>query len=185
MSEPSQPRINPSDWASRRKNAMNRAQELRAKKKEVDLNQDSSTDLSSLASQSEIQRQRRSRQLEATQKLLDGQVSGLKSTESLSGRSVGNKSFGDGVNGQQNENRGGRESALIHAERPIGGSSNGTHSIIPQKQLGHIHRQYQDPAENISVASHSNITADVDLPTTLNESKRAGNSNKLRLEDTI
>ena len=186
MSEP--PRVNPSDWASRRKNAMNRAQELRAKKKEVDFNQDASSDLSSLASQSEIQRQRRSKQLEATQKLLDGQVGALKSAETSSGSSVGTKSFGDGGNGQQNENRGGRDSAPNHDERPVGGSSNAvTHSIISQKQLGNIHRQYQAPAESNPMTSRSNlsskssrITAEDDFLKTINESKRVGSSDKLK-----
>jgi hypothetical protein len=168
---------------------MNRAQELRAKKKEVDFNQDSSSDLSSLASQSEIQRQRRSKQLEATQKLLDGQVGGLKSVESSSGRSLGTKSFGDGGNGQQNVNIRGRESALNHDEQPVGGSSNATHSIISQKQLGNIHRQYQPPVENNPMTSRSDIsaksslTAEDDILNTINESKRVSSSDKSRMDD--
>lgn len=68
---------------------MNRAQELRARKKEVDLNH--TGDISpSPVSQSELQRQRRSRQLEATQKLLDaaGQLgSGIKTANVISGMS--------------------------------------------------------------------------------------------------
>ena len=172
---------------------MNRAQELRAKKKEVDFNQDASSDLSSLASQSEIQRQRRSKQLEATQKLLDGQVGGLKSAETSSGRSVGTKPFGDGGNGLQIENRGGRDSAPYHDERPVGGSSNAsTHSIISQKQLGNIHRQYQAPAESNPMTSRSDLSAKLSLITAkddflkaINESKRVGNSDKSRMEDAL
>ena len=142
MSEqPSQPRIDPSDWAVRRKDAMIRAQELRAKKKEVDLNHTGDVSPSPV-SQSELQRQRRSRQLEATQKLLDaaGQLGG------------GNKTF-DVISGKSNL------ALNPDDERPIGGSGAArrddaarAHSsvIASQKQLGQIPRQYETSIENLT-----------------------------------
>ncbi len=76
MTEQNQPRVDPSDWASRRKDAMNRARELRSRIKEAEGNQ-CTTDSSSQVSNSELQRQQRSRQLEATQKLLNSQKGGI------------------------------------------------------------------------------------------------------------
>jgi hypothetical protein len=184
---------------------MDRAQELRTKKKEIDLNQESSTDLSSFASQSEIQRQRRSRQLEETQKLLDGKGGGLKPTESLSVGSTRINSFSDGGNSQRIEKRG-RESALPFDERPVGGGtkalpfdeqpvgggSKGTHSIVTEKQLGNIHRQYQEKSESSSVSSRSNLNAksitaaaEDDFLRIINESKRVGTLDASMLEDPI
>ncbi|KAK1733541.1 C2HC-type zinc finger protein [Skeletonema marinoi] len=59
-----------SDWSNRRKSAMNRARELRSKIKEM--HSDNADDASNtVMSSREIQRQRRSRQLEETKRLLD------------------------------------------------------------------------------------------------------------------
>ena len=121
---------------------MNRAQELRAKKKEVDINHTGDTSPSSPVSQSELQRQRRSRQLEATQKLLDavGQLGG------------GNKTF-DVISGKSNL------ALNPDDERPIGGSGaarrdDTAHAhgsvIASQKQLGQIPRQYETSIENLT-----------------------------------
>ena len=120
---------------------MNRAQELRAKKKEVDLNH--TGDISpSPVSQSELQRQRRSRQLEATQKLLDaaGPLGGMKTTDVISGKS--------------------NLALNPEDERPIGGSGadvrrdDTAHAhgsvIASQKQLGRIPRQYETSIENLT-----------------------------------
>ena len=63
----SQPKVDPNDWANRRRSAMNRARELRSKIKD---NTDTAS-ISSMQSKSEIQRRQRSKRLEATQKLLD------------------------------------------------------------------------------------------------------------------
>lgn len=122
---------------------MNRAQELRAKKKEVDLNHTGDTSPSPV-SQSELQRQRRSRQLEATQKLLDaaGQLGG------------GNKTF-DVISGKSNL------ALNPDDERPIGGSgavrrddTAHAHSsvIASQKQLVQIPRQHESTVENLSLS---------------------------------
>ena len=121
---------------------MNRAQELRAKKKEaVDLNHTGDTSPSP-ASQSELQRQRRSRQLEATQKLLDaaGQLGGgIKTSDVISGKSNLALNPDD--------------------ERPIGGSgaarrddapAHSSSGIASQKQLGQIPRQYETSIENLT-----------------------------------
>jgi len=62
-----QPKVDPNDWANRRKSAMNRARELRSKIKD---NTDTAS-ISSMQSKSELQRRQRSKRLEATQKLLD------------------------------------------------------------------------------------------------------------------
>eukprot|EP00986_Skeletonema_menzelii_P003483 scaffold1057_cov194-Skeletonema_menzelii.AAC.2 len=59
-----------SDWSSRRKSAMNRARELRSKIKEMHSENGDDTSNAIMTSR-EIQRQRRSRQLEETQRLLD------------------------------------------------------------------------------------------------------------------
>lgn len=120
---------------------MIRAQELRAKKKEVDLNH--TGDISpSPVSQSELQRQRRSLQLEATQKLLDaaGQLGGgIKTSDVISGKSNVALNPDD--------------------ERPIGGSgavrrddTAHAHSsvIASQKQLGQIPRQYETSIKNLT-----------------------------------
>ena len=96
MAEQDQPRVNPSDWASRRKHAMSRARELRSRIKDAEHHPGSSD--ASLTSRSERQRQRRSRQLEATQKLLDGHAGGF--AEVSSGRSVRGESKGGGQKAQ-------------------------------------------------------------------------------------
>lgn len=158
MAEPKHPRVDPSeDWASRRKHAISRARELRSRIKEADCDQGS--DLSSLASKSEIQRQRRSRQLEATQRLLDGQGGGFNLAESSSGRSIESKSRQKAIS----ESRARHESSqqrYDHDEKPVGKGGNKsssdineTHSIISQKHLGQIHRRYQKPTEDSSMTS--------------------------------
>ncbi|KAL9181367.1 hypothetical protein ACHAXT_010172 [Thalassiosira profunda] len=139
MTEPS---VDPSDWATRRKRAMARARELRSKTSDAADDQS----LASIASKSELQRQRRIRQLEATQRLLDGQGGGFGFNEqSPSGRLT------RGYN---------------HDEQPVGKASrrpNGdevqsqAHSIISQKHLGRIHRRYQTPTAEID-----SVTAKLD-----------------------
>ena len=151
--------MNPSDWASRRQNAVSRARELRSRIKEPD-----ASDVSSLASKSEIQRLRRSRQLEATQRLLDGQVGGLNnnfSETASSGRSVSSKSYRDEgrrVKGESSsvEPTTPMQRRYNHDKQPVGGRSGSndggeTHSIISQKHLGQIHKRYHhNPTDDAS-----------------------------------
>lgn len=120
---------------------MNRAQELRAKKKEVDLNHTGDTSPSP-ASQSELQRQRRSRQLEATQKLLDaaGQLGGgIKTSDVISGQS-------NVALNPDDERPNGGSGAARRDDAPAHSSS----SIASQKQLGQIPRQNETSIENLT-----------------------------------
>lgn len=166
-----QPRVNPSDWASRRKHAMNRARELRSRIREDDHDQGVLSDVSSLASKSEMQRQRRIRQLEATQRLLDGQVGGFDLTESSSGGSISGKGRSYRKDGHRQkvksdgmqENNSIRQSAPYdHDEQPVGrrggmhphSSDSEPHSVISQQHLSRIHKRYQKPsASNDPLAS--------------------------------
>ena len=177
----SNPRVDPSDWASRRKQAMSRARELRSRIKESDSssNNNNHSDVSSLASsskshikiqnqamaKSEIQRQRRSRQLEATQKLLDGGFDFIEQSSTYpSTQAVGTS--------HQTSDR--HETARVercnHDEQPVGkrrASSTHTqhnnetsHSIISQKQLGQIHRRYQTPSTTTESSNSSTMKSD-------------------------
>ena len=158
---------------------MNRARELRSRIKEADCNTGSS-DVSSLASKSEIQRQRRSRQLEATQRLLEGQNNFTES----SGRSVGSKSFRDEGSTHRVKSDDRSESRV----RCEPSSQRYNHSIISQKRLGQIHRRYQTPSDTNSLTSRQNHDAnlsrytgeDDDYTPTKNHSKGIGTMNKLR-----
>ena len=169
----SNPRVDPSDWASRRKQAMSRARELRSRIKESDSSSNNNihSDVSSLASsskshikiqkqamaKSEIQRQRRSRQLEATQKLLDGGFDFIEQSSTYpSTQAVGSSSRSSSSHQTSDRHETTRVERYNHDEQPVGkrsGSSTHTqhnnetsHSIISQKQLGQIHRRYQTPS---------------------------------------
>ena len=169
----SNPRVDPSDWASRRKQAMSRARELRSRIKESDSSSNNNihSDVSSLASsskshikiqkqamaKSEIQRQRRSRQLEATQKLLDGGFDFIEQSSTYpSTQAVGSSSRSSSSHQTSDRHETTRVERSNHDEQPVGkrsASSTHTqhnnetsHSIISQKQLGQIHRRYQTPS---------------------------------------
>ena len=169
----SNPRVDPSDWASRRKQAMSRARELRSRIKESDSssNNNHHSDVSSLASsskshikiqkqamvKSEIQRQRRSRKLEATQKLLDGGFDFIEQSSTYpSTQAVGSSSRSSSSHQTSDRHETTRVERYNHDEQPVGkrsASSTHTqhnnetsHSIISQKQLGQIHRRYQTPS---------------------------------------
>ena len=168
MTEQSQPRVDPSDWASRRKEAMNRARELRSRIKETEGNQ-GRAESPSLASKSELQRQQRSRQLEATQKLLDSQTGGINGTGFGSGRPIVKKSSDD--------------EARNLIERPAGGSSsrglNGSEAELTVSQKpGGPYPQYQKPLPSKwSLHSNSNQYFDGEL-TNVDLSKRESSLSK-------
>eukprot|EP00804_Cyclotella_cryptica_P023728 CCRYP_017270-RA/>CCRYP_017270-RA protein AED:0.16 eAED:0.14 QI:0/0.6/0.16/1/0.6/0.33/6/0/480 len=125
-----QPRVDPSDWASRRKHAMNRAKEIRSKLKGRDYNETSSMELP-LPSKADLQRQRRSRQLEETQRLLDGHINCEKNSF---------KSDNDSVSrSKARKESGGKD--LPRAQQRTGIES---HSVISKEQLGHLQSQYKN-----------------------------------------
>lgn len=133
MTEQSQPRVDPSDWASRRKDAMNRARELRSRIKEAEGIQ--GTIDSSLVSKSETQRQQRIRQLEATQKLLNSQTNGINGIGFGSEAQFVRSSFDDG---RQN---------LI--EQPVRGSNRRIHDGSGTNPIEKL-SQYEKPMSSKS-----------------------------------
>ena len=146
---------------------MNRARELRSRIKEAEGNQ-GRAESPSLASKSELQRQQRSRQLEATQKLLDSQTGGINGTGFGSGRQIGKSSDGEARN-------------LI--ERPAGGSSsrvlNGSEAELTVSQKpGGPYPQYQKQLPSKwSLHSNSNQYFDGEL-TNVDISKRESSVSK-------
>jgi len=138
-----QPRVNPENWANRRKHAVDRARELRSRRKEEGPKIEPSD--SSSVSKSELQRQRRSRQLEATQRLLDAQQAEFNFASSSSGS-----------RGSANRDSSDKESTLLLREsfrddRSIEASSrhgdSKSHSIISRKSLGRLRENFQHSAE--------------------------------------
>ena len=152
---------------------MSRARELRSRIKESDSSSNNNihSDVSSLASsskshieiqkqamvKSEIQRQRRSRKLEATQKLLDGGFDFIEQSSTYpSTQAVGSSSRSSSSHQTSDRHETTRVERSNHDEQPVGkrsASSTHTqhnnetsHSIISQKQLGQIHRRYQTPS---------------------------------------
>jgi hypothetical protein len=167
MAEQNQPRVDPSDWASRRKDAMNRARELRSRIKEAEGNQ-GTTDTSSQVSNSELQRQQRSRQLEATQKLLNSQKSGINGIGLGSEVQVSKASFDD-------------KGRNLY-ERPIGGSSR---RVLGSSSTDHFvteKPQYPQPmTSKLSLHANSNYLEEDFVAADVDKSKRDGNlSNKMR-----
>ena len=214
----SNPRVDPSDWASRRKQAMSRARELRSRIKESDSSSNNNihSDVSSLASsskshikiqkqamaKSEIQRQRRSRQLEATQKLLDGGFDFIEQSSTYpSTQAVGSSSRSSSSHQTSDRHETTRVERYNHDEQPVGkrsGSSTHTqhnnetsHSIISQKQLGQIHRRYQTPSTTESSNSSTMKLAyhDAEKKYSTKEEeyndKVVGSSSKSKLKSTF
>lgn len=122
----SQPKVDPNHWAGRRKKAMNRARELRSKIKDNDNTEASS--VSSWQSKSELQRQRRTKRLEAAQKLLDN--GGFDFTSPSPSTNVG------GSLAERHEARLAKEQQLKqynHDEQPVGGRGSNNEIAIHQQ----------------------------------------------------
>lgn len=162
---------------------MNRARELRSRMKDSDYH-DGASSVTSMASKSEIARQRRSRQLEATQRLLDGQGGGFNLTEpSSSGRSVSSKPVGDDRSRQapseSRPHRAPTSSKALDRDGQLLGSES-SHSIISQKHLGQIHRRYEKPADT---ESPRRLDAET-LETRLLENRYTPQPSSAMLDDT-
>ena len=143
---------------------MNRAREIRSRLKEAEGNQGTS-DETSLVSKSEVQRQQRSRQLEATQKLLDSQTGGMNVTGFGSGRQVGQKSF-------DNE-------ARHQVERP--GRDRSSRALEVETDSQRIRNPKTDHPKSLPVKLHANSNqySESDLVSAIvDTSKRDGNLSK-------
>lgn len=105
-----------------------------------------------LSTRSEIQRQRRSRQLEETQRLLDGQHTDFNLAGSA-GQSLAPTENGQDYQRRRRENESVQSRhSKGNGERSIAGNGTPddqmtTHSVISQKNLGRIHERYQRPAD--------------------------------------
>ena len=185
MENQNRPQVSPTDWASRRKHAMNRARELRSRRKDTEPHRGASD--ASLASRSELQRQRRSRQLEATQKLLDGRVGGFdnNSTEPSrgTGRSAGSvHSQGSRPNANSVDAydgggaRGGGGASAQHRTAPGRSASEGTESpsVVSQKYMRRIREKFTQPAENDASSLDSRPKRDLDERSTRYHVKEDG-----------
>ncbi|KAL3777315.1 hypothetical protein ACHAWO_005081 [Cyclotella atomus] len=139
-----QPRVDQSDWAIRRENAMNRAKELRSKLKEREGTQatSSSNNTPSKASKADLQRQRRSRQLEETQRLLDGY-----DLNNLNGAAYNPESAVCSDASVVSRRASNQDKESSHSStRHIDASA---HSIVSREQLGRIQSKYNSNAGKV------------------------------------
>lgn len=136
-----------------------------------------------VVSQSEMQRLRRSRQLEKTQRLLDGHVEDFASSSST---------------GQIAIKEINREKRVVSRDRAIecessrSGSSlkyddTETHSVISKKHLGHIHKQYRerdscDDVSNLNVMSFEHSDRE-DFP--MSTVRKEGGERRIQSEHII
>lgn len=148
---------------------MNRARELRSRIKEAEGNQ-GTADASSLASKSELQRQQRSRQLEAAQRLLDSQTSGINVTGFGSGNPVSKKSFDDEI----------RRSVGGRSGRALDGSE--TKTAVSQKTVN-AHILYQERLPSKRTNSNQYFEGELDL-TNMDKPTRHSSSIAVTDDDT-
>ncbi len=163
-----------------------RARELRSRRKDEAYKIESSD--SSTVSKSELQRQRRSRQLEATQRLLDAQQADFHFVGASS------ESWGSANRDPRDKKYtlGHRES--FQGDRSIAASSrNGgdskSHSVISRKSLGRLRENFQHTAEFDEIGSGTGrrtiFESSQDLHTQMKRGEDVSNDGRNRMQPQI